>query len=134
MVKRILVLIFIFFLSAPAFSQDFSYLDDLSAVQKQKLSQIYHSYKQESNSLEMRIMHYQEKLNKLQTVQDRSAEQINLLKTAYERNIKTLAVQQELLKSKTEDMYKSVMTPNQYKQHLAQQMQIENAFSDFLRK
>ena len=53
MVKRILVLIFIFFLSAPAFSQDFSYLDDLSAVQKQKLSQIYHSYKH--NALSRKI-------------------------------------------------------------------------------
>lgn len=132
--KRIFVLIFMIFLATPAFSQDFSYLDDLSAVQKQKLSQIYHSYKQENNSLEMRIMDYQTKLNKLETLQDRSAEQINLLKTAYERNIKTLAVQQELLKSKTERMYETVMTPNQYKQHLAQQMQIENAFSDFLRK
>ena len=132
--KRIFVLIFMIFLATPAISQDFSYLDDLSAVQKQKLSQIYHSYKQENNSLEMRIMDYQTKLNKLETLQDRSAEQINLLKTAYERNIKTLAVQQELLKSKTERMYEAVMTPNQYKQHLAQQMQIENAFSDFLRK
>ena len=87
--KRIFVLIFMIFLATPAFSQDFSYLDDLSAVQKQKLSQIYHSYKQENNSLEMRIMDYQTKLNKLETLQDRSAEQINLLKTAYERNIKT---------------------------------------------
>ena len=51
-----------------------------------------------------------------------------------EAHIKTLAVQKELLKSKTERMYETVMTPNQYKQHLAQQMQIENAFSDFLRK
>ena len=132
--KKIFVLIFMISLATPAFSQVFSYLDDLSAVQKQKLSQIYHSYKQENNSLEMRIMDYQTKLNKLETLQDRSAEQINLLKTAYERNIKTLAVQQELLKSKTERMYEAVMTPNQYKQHLAQQMQIDNAFSDFLRK
>ena len=132
--RKILLFVFMFFISIPVFAQDFSYLDDLSAVQKQKLTQIYHSYKQENQSLEMRIMDYQEKLKKLESIQDKKVEQIDLLKSAYERNIKTLAVQQELLKSKTERMYETVMTPNQYKQHLAQQMQIENAFSDFLRK
>lgn len=118
----------------PVSAEDFAYLENLSAVQKQQLNRIYHSYKQENNSLEMRIINYKDKLIKLQEVSDISAEQANLLKTAYERNINVLTTQQERLKEQTEQQYKSVMSPEQYKQHLAQQMQVENAFNEFLRK
>ena len=118
----------------PVSAEDFAYLENLSAVQKQQLNRIYHSYKQENNSLEMRIINYKDKLIKLQEVSDISEEQANLLKTAYERNINVLTTQQERLKEQTEQQYKSVMSPEQYKQHLAQQMQVENAFNEFLRK
>lgn len=117
-----------------AFAQDFSNLENLSPVQKQKLNQIYYNYKQENNSLEMRITSYKDKLNQLSKQTDKSAEQINLLKSSYERNLNTLTAQQNQLKKQTEDLYKSVMTADQYKQYQAQQLQTENAFSNFLRK
>lgn len=117
-----------------ALAQDFSYLENLSPVQKQKLTQIYNNYKQENNTLEMRITNYKDKLNQLSKQTDKSAEQINLLKSAYERNLSTLTEQQAQLKKYTDDLYKNVMTADQYKQYQAQQLQAENAFSDFLRK
>ena len=122
------------FCSMPAFSQDFAYIENLSAVQKQQLTRIYQTYKQENNSLEMRIIDYKDKLIRLQENATVSSEQFDLLKSTYERNIKVLTTQQERLKAQTEQKYQSVMSPEQYKQHLAQQMQVENAFNDFLRK
>ncbi len=136
MKKRNLLIIFavLFYFFVPAFAQEFAYLEDLTAVQKQKLSQIDYSYEQERKSLEMRILSYQDKLDKVKEMDDKSIEQINLLVSAYERNIKTLQVLQNQLKQKTEESYKTVMTPKQYKQYLAQQLQVENEFSDFIKK
>ncbi len=122
------------FCSIPAFSQDFAYIENLSPVQKQQLTRIYQTYKQENNSLEMRIIDYKDKLIKLQENSTVSTEQFDLLKSTYERNIKVLTTQQERLKAQTEQRYQNVMSPEQYKQHLAQQMQVENAFNEFLRK
>ena len=57
-----------------------------------------------------------------------------MLISTYERNLKTLNVQKEELKKQTEALYKSIMTMKQYQQYQAQQMQVQNAFNDFLRK
>ena len=135
-VKKIFLLIIVLsaFGSIPAFSQDFAYIENLSPVQKQQLSRVYQAYKQENNSLEMRIINYKDKLIQLQDVSDISVEQIELLRTSYERNIKVLTTEQERLKAQTEQRYKNIMSPEQYKQYLAQQMQVENAFNEFLRK
>lgn len=134
--KKIFLLIIVLsaFGSIPAFSQDFAYIENLSPVQKQQLSRVYQAYKQENNSLEMRIINYKDKLIQLQDVSDISVEQIELLRTSYERNIKVLTTEQERLKAQTEQRYKNIMSPEQYKQYLAQQMQVENAFNEFLRK
>lgn len=135
--KKIIVLfgiLFILSLSAPVFANDFSYLENLTPVQKEQLTRIYQSYKQENNSLDMQIMSYKNKMAQLENKSDKTIEQVNLLKSAYERNIAALTSRQNQLKTKTEDLYKGVMTPEQYKQHQAQQLQTENAFSDFLRK
>lgn len=129
-----LLLSFVFCLVTPAIADDFSYLEDLTAVQKQKLGQYNHSYAQSVKSLDMRINNYQEKINQIKSAQNASAEQVNLLITSYERNIKVLNTQKEQLKKQLESQYKSVMSAEQYKQYLAQQMQVQNAFSDFLRK
>lgn len=135
-VKKLFLLIIVLsaFGSIPAFSQDFAYIENLSPVQKQQLSRVYQAYKQENNSLEMRIINYKDKLIQLQDVSDISVEQIELLRTSYERNIKVLTTEQERLKAQTEQRYKNIMSPEQYKQYLAQQMQVENAFNEFLRK
>ena len=135
-VKKLFLLIIVLsaFGSIPAFSQDFAYIENLSPVQKQQLSRVYQAYKQENNSLEMRIINYKDKLIQLQDVSDISVEQIELLRTSYERNIKVLTTDQERLKAQTEQRYKNIMSPEQYKQYLAQQMQVENAFNEFLRK
>ena len=45
-----------------------------------------------------------------------------------------LYLQYEQLKKQLETQYASVMTPDQYKQYLAQQLQAKNAFSDFINK
>ena len=134
--KKLFLLIIVLsaFGSIPAFSQDFAYIENLSPVQKQQLSRVYQAYKQENNSLEMRIINYKDKLIQLQDVSDISVEQIELLRTSYERNIKVLTTEQERLKTQTEQRYKNIMSPEQYKQYLAQQMQVENAFNEFLRK
>ncbi len=134
--KKLFLLIIVLsaFGSIPAFSQDFAYIENLSPVQKQQLSRVYQAYKQENNSLEMRIINYKDKLIQLQDVSDISVEQIELLRTSYERNIKVLTTEQERLKAQTEQRYKNIMSPEQYKQYLAQQMQVENAFNEFLRK
>lgn len=136
MKKILMALCILTFFSAAgvAFADGFDSLEGLSPVQKQKLTQIQYNFRQENDSLNTRIMDYQDKINQIKKQTDKTPEQINLLTAAYERNLSTLKSQQEQLKKQTEDMYKSVMTLEQYKQYQAQQLQAENAFSDFLRK
>ena len=121
-------------LFVPVFAQEFSYLDDLTPVQKQKLTQFNYSYEQNVKSLDMRIDSFKAKINQLKEETDKTADQINLLTSAYERNMSVLNSQKEQLKKQLEKQYESVMTPEQYKQYLAQQLQAKNAFSDFINK
>lgn len=116
------------------FADNFDNLQNITPVQKQKLTQIQFSFKEENNALDMRIMEYNNKLNQLKTSTDKSPEQISLLTAAYERNLSTLKEQQKQLEQKTDALYKSVMTPEQYSQYKTQQVNVEDSFNKFLQK
>lgn len=130
----ILGLIGLFFVSNMSFAEDFDALEGLTAVQKQKLSQIQYSYKQSNDSLEMRIMEYNNKIAKVKADVEKTPEQVALLTGAYERNLSTLKTQQQILKQQTEAQYKAVMTDEQYAQFKAQQINVQEAFKNFLQK
>lgn len=130
----ILGLIGLFFVSNMSFAEDFDALEGLTAVQKQKLSQIQYSYKQSNDSLEMRIMEYNNKIAKVKADVEKTPEQVTLLIGAYERNLSTLKTQQQILKQQTEAQYKAVMTDEQYAQFKAQQINVQEAFKNFLQK
>ncbi len=116
------------------FAEDFDALNGLTAAQKQKLTQIQYNYKQENNSLEMRIMDYNNKLQQLKNDKDKTESQVSLLAGAYERNLQTLKAQQNQLKQQTDALYKSVMTDEQYKQYNARQTNVDESFKNFLQK
>lgn len=126
----------LFLLTSSAFATttNFDKLEGLSAVQQQKLSQIQFNFKQKNQEIESRLSAYQNKLNQLKADTTKTKEQINLLAASYERNISVFKAQQEALKKETEALYKSVMTPEQFLQYQAQQIQVNKAFSDFLQK
>lgn len=116
------------------FAEGFETLEGITPVQMQKLTRIQYNFKQENNSLEMRIMEYNNKIAQVKKDTDKTPEQISLLTSAYERNISALKDQQEKLEQKTDALYKSVMTAEQYKQYKAQQINVQDAFKNFLQK
>lgn len=121
-------------ISNMTFAQEFDSLENLTEAQKQKLTQIQYNFKQDNESLEMRIMEYNNKMAKVKNDVTKTPEQVSLLTSAYERNISTLKTQQKLLQQKTEASYRAVMTDDQYAQYKAQQMNVEEAFKNFLQK
>lgn len=114
-------------------ADSFDSLQSLTPVQKQKLTQIQFSYKNQIDSLETRIMEYKNKLARAKSDTTKTKEQIALLTSTYERNISTLETQKEQLESAMDNAYKSVMTLEQYKQYRAQQINVQDAFSEFVR-
>lgn len=116
------------------FAEGFDALEGITPAQMQKLTQIQHNFKQENNSLEMRIMEYNNKIAQIKNDVDKTPEQISLLTGAYERNLSTLKTQQKILEQKTDALYKSVMTIEQYNQYKAQQINVQDAFKNFLQK
>ena len=120
--------------SATVFAEGFDSLENITPSQKQKLTQIQYNYKQENNSLEMRIMDYNNKIAQVKNDKDKTPEQVSLLTSAYERNLSTLKTQQKILEQKTDSMYKSVLTPNQYNQYRLQQINVQDSFNNFLQK
>ena len=120
--------------SASVFAYGFDSLENITPAQKQKLTQIQYNYKQENNSLEMRIMDYNNKIAQVKNDKDKTPEQVSLLTSAYERNLSTLKTQQKILEQKTDAMYKSVLTPEQYNQYKAQQLNVQDSFNNFLQK
>lgn len=114
-------------------ADSFDSLQNLTPVQKQKLTQIQFSYKNQIDSLETRIMEYKNKLARAKSDTTKTKEQIALLTSTYERNISTLETQKEQLESAMDNAYKSVMTLEQYKQYRAQQINVQDAFSEFVR-
>ena len=120
--------------SVSVFAESFDSLENITSAQKQKLTQIQYNYKQENNSLEMRIMDYNNKIAQVKNDKDKTPEQVSLLTSAYERNLSTLKTQQKVLEQKTDAMYKSVLTPEQYNQYKAQQLNVQDSFNNFLQK
>lgn len=120
--------------SVSVFAEGFDSLENITSAQKQKLTQIQYNYKQENNSLEMRIMDYNNKIAQVKNDKDKTPEQVLLLTSAYERNLSTLKTQQKVLEQKTDAMYKSVLTPEQYNQYKAQQLNVQDSFNNFLQK
>ncbi|MBQ4078658.1 hypothetical protein IJD15_05705 [bacterium] len=129
-----LLLLFIFCMVTPAIAADFSYLKDLTPVQKQKLERYGYSYQQNIHSLDMRIDNYRNKIKQINSQQNVPKQQADLLIFSYEKNIKTLVAQKDELKEKMDSQYKSILTEEQYKQYSAHPVLVQNAFSDFLRK
>ncbi len=129
-----LLLLFIFCMVTPAIAADFSYLKDLTPVQKQKLERYGYSYQQNIHSLDMRIDNYRNKIKQINSQQNVPKQQADLLIFSYEKNIKTLVAQKDELKEKMDSQYKSILTEEQYKQYSAHPVLIQNSFSDFLRK
>lgn len=134
MKKLFLSLLITGLLSGAAFADMFDNLSDLSPVQKEQLTRVYETYKIKNNEIDTKIMEYSDKLNKIKASTDKSSEQIALLSSAYERNIVVLNAQAKQLKENLDAAYKQILTDNQFKEYSAQQLQVENAFSDFLRK
>ena len=128
------LLLFIFCMVTPAIAADFSYLKDLTPVQKQKLERYGYSYQQNIHSLDMRIDNYRNKIKQINSQQNVPKQQADLLIFSYEKNIKTLVAQKDELKEKMDSQYKSILTEEQYKQYSAHPVLIQNSFSDFLRK
>lgn len=120
--------------SVSVFAEGFDSLENITSAQKQKLTQIQYNYKQENNSLEMRIMDYNNKIAQVKNDPDKTPEQVTLLTSAYERNLSTLKTQQKILEQKTDAMYKSILTPEQYNQYKAQQINVQDSFNNFLQK
>ena len=116
------------------FAEDFDSLEGITAAQKQQLTQIQYNFKQENNSLETRIMEYNNKIEQVKNDKDKTTEQAALLTSAYERNLSTLKTQQKLLEQKTDNLYKSVLTDEQYNQYKAQQTNVQDSFNKFLQK
>ena len=129
-----LSILVLFATTGTAFADDFSALQGLTAVQKQQLSQVQFRFKQENDALNNKIIDYQNKLAQLNKQTEKTPEQIALIKATYERNIATFKAQQDTLKKKMEASYKNVMTQEQFQQYQAQQIQVEDAFANFLRK
>ena len=130
----ILSIMMLFTTAGRAFADDFSALQNLTPVQKQQLSQVQFKYKQEIDSLNNRIMDYQNKLAQLNKQTEKTSTEIALIKATYERNVETLKAQQDILKKQMDASYKNVMTQEQYQQYQAQQIQVQDAFANFLRK
>lgn len=121
-------------ISGSAFAENFDSLQGLTAVQKQQLSQAQFKFKQENDALNNKIIDYQSKLAQLNRQTEKTPEQIALIKATYERNIATFKAQQEMLKKEMDASYKKVMTQEQYQQYQTQQIQVQDAFANFLRK
>lgn len=114
-------------------AESFDTLQNLTPVQKQKLSQIQFNYKTQIDELENRIMDYKNKLSRAKADITKSKEQLALITSAYERNIQTLETQKAQLEDAMKNSYRSVMTPEQFKQYSTQQIKVQDAFSEFVR-
>lgn len=128
-----LVAVCIIFSANVVIADSFDSLQNLSPVQKQKLTQIQFSYKNQIDALETKIMDYKNKLAKVKSDNTKTKEQLALLASSYERNISTLETQKAQLEDAMDNAYKSVMTVEQYKQYRAQQIKVQDAFSEFVR-
>ncbi len=128
-----LAILGVIFSSNVVFAESFDSLQNLTPTQKQKLSQLQFSYKTQIDALETRIMAYKDKLAKAKADTTKTKEQIALLTGAYERNISTLETQKKQLEDAMKKSYQTVMTQEQFQQYSAQQIKVQDAFSEFVR-
>lgn len=135
MKKNLLIaLSFVMLSTTIAVADEFDSLNGITPAQKQKLSQITLMYKNESNTLEKRIIEYNTEKARLQRDREKSPTDIAMMTAAYDKNIQVMKAQKAKLDKDTDALYKSVLTEEQYKQYQAQKVQTENAFSNFLQK
>lgn len=129
-----IIFLMAFGLFTSCFADEFDNLEGITPAQKEQITQIQLVYKQEYNTNETKIMDYTNKLNQIKQETNFDPSQQALLIGAYERNISALKSRQEQLKQETDEKYKTVLTDKQYHQYLSEQIKVENAFSDFLKK
>lgn len=114
MKKLIFTILSLFFSMNFVFAASFDEIEGLTPVQKQKLSNINFEFEQKNNSLNLRLNEYSDKIEMVKNDTDKTEAQKSLLVGAYERNIETLKSQQKLLKQEVDNLYKSVLTEEQY--------------------
>ncbi|MCD7880054.1 MAG: hypothetical protein LUG16_09005 [Candidatus Gastranaerophilales bacterium] len=134
MKKTVLILSLICVFCSAAYADIFDNLTNLTPSQKQQLTIAHNAYKQENNSIETRIMDYNNKLAQLKNDKEKSESQISLLSSAYQRNLETLKSKQAQLQKDTDAKYKSIMTLEQYNQYKAQEVNVQDSFNKFLQK
>ena len=115
-------------------ADEFDNLEGITHAKKEQITQIQLVYKQEYNANETKIMDYTNKLSQIKQETSHDPAQQALLIGAYERNINALKSRQEQLKQETDKKYKAILTEKQFQQYLSQQIRVENAFNDFLKK
>lgn len=114
-------------------AESFDSLNNLTPVQKQQLSQIQFNYKTQIDALDNKIMNYKNNLARVQSDITKSKEQIAIATSTYQRNIQTLETQKAQLEDAMRNSYRSVMTPEQFRQYSSQQLKVQDAFSEFVR-
>ncbi len=135
MKKNLLIIMFSLILSMNlAFAGEFDSLNGISPAQKQKLSQINAQYKIQNDLLDQKIISYNTKLSALRADNTKSPAEVAMLSATYEKNLETLKEQQKKLQLDTDELYKSVMTLDQYSAYKKQNIEVENAFKNFLDK
>ena len=86
------------FIANIAMADVFDTLEGLSPTQKEQLTQIYNTYKEQNNSIDTQIMQYTDKISQLKNVTNKTETELSLLKSNYETNVQSLKNQQQLLK------------------------------------
>ncbi len=109
-------------------------ISNLTPEQKTKIAEIQTAYTKEYNENETKIMDYTNKLNQIKADTEKTADQISILAGAYERNLIAIKARQQQLKNETEEQYHALLTEEQYKEYQMQQLQVDNAFNEFLKK
>lgn len=126
-------MVYAVFTASTVYAESFDTIQNLTPVQKQKLSQVQFGYKNQIDALETKIMEYNTKLAKAKADKTKTKEQLALVVGAYERNIATLETQKKQLETAMNNAYKSVMSAEQYKEYSSQQLKVNDAFSEFVR-
>ncbi len=135
MKKNLLVFTFTaLFLISSAFALDVNSLENLTPVQKQKISQVQHKYKVENDAIEQKIITYNSKIAEIKKDVTKSPSEIDMLTSAYQKNIDTLKTEQKNLEETTDSSYKTILTEEQYNSWKTQQLNTQNAFQNFLKK
>ncbi len=131
MKKISLILIGILLFSNISFAENFDNIQELTPEQKAQLTRIINTYKIQDSELESRINNYTNKIQEILADSDKTEEQRALLQGAYERNITTLKARRQALEKEKDDMYKSILSPEQYNQVL--QIDIQEVLNDILK-